>query len=205
MKTLPRFVIASVLAAAGLGQSLLAADAPAPVTPKNPATVAIADKRADGIMKALNITDASKATAVKQNVANFVITVKNVYDGDPKTISDAQKAELVKARDTLYASFAADKLDEKQIETIKNGLAANRIKIEYDAFLDLIPKLTDEQKTWLKAQLLECADEAVLLNSGEEKLALFMNRRGRINNYLSKQGYDLKALSKERNARSQNN
>ena len=49
--------------------------------------------------------------------------------------------------------------------------------------------------------LQSAVHEAILLNEGTAKGEAFHKMRGRINNYLSKRGYDLKKLSEERNAR----
>ena len=47
------------------------------------------------------------------------------------------------------------------------------------------------------AQLKEARDIAMDKGSAKEKHAVFDKYRGRINNYLAKQGYDLKQASKD--------
>lgn len=180
-----------------------AQEMPAAVTPDDPDHLVVAEKRTDGIMNELKLEDAEKKARVKQHIVNFIVAIKNVHEAKPALPAEEKQTKLAAAKQALYAGIEAEKLTDEQQTAIKNGLSANRIRIEYNAFLDLIPQLTDAQKSHIKSELLGAADEAVVLNSGEEKLQLFMKRRGRINNYLSKEGYDLKQLSQERNARNQ--
>ncbi len=177
---------------------------PVAVTADNPAFAPVAEKRVAGIMSTLALSDAAQAARVKQHVLNFMVTTKNAYEGNAPLTGDALRAALVQARTTLYAALDAEKLTDDQLVTIKNGLSANHFAINYNAFVDLIPALTDEEKTYIRTQLATAFDEAILLNEGSEKGALFHKVRGRINNYLSQRGYDLKQLSVERNERNKN-
>jgi hypothetical protein len=62
----------------------------------------------------------------------------------------------------------------------------------------MIPTLSDEQKSKIRTWLTEARELAMDGGSSEEKHAVFGKYKGRINNYLSKEGgYDLK---KEENA-----
>ncbi|MGC4032857.1 MAG: DUF3826 domain-containing protein [Tepidisphaeraceae bacterium] len=106
-------------------------------------------------------------------------------------------------RSTLYASLDAEKLNDAQKEVVKNGLCANYYRINYDAFLFLVPDLKPEEKQQIHDILIDAYDEAIVLNTGDAKGKAFEKRRGKINVYLTKQGYDLKALSKIRNEKLQ--
>jgi hypothetical protein len=66
------------------------------------------------------------------------------------------------------------------------------LPITYAAYLDELPNLTDVQKAQIKAWLLEAREHAIDAESSEKKHAWFGKYKGRINNYLSKQGYDMK-------------
>ena len=59
------------------------------------------------------------------------------------------------------------------------------------------PELTAEQKRVVFDTLREARDEAVYAGSAEEKTAIFGRYKGRVNNYLSREGYDLKLAAKE--------
>lgn len=205
MKTQPhpsirRALLALLLAAPLTVPAARAGDLAEPIPAEDPAFAPVAERRTEGIMKELEFDDADRAARVRRLVRNFMVDTKNINEGS--TVPDDQKrGRLEQARATLYAGFDAEKLDDAQRLAIKNGLSANHYRINYDAFLNLVPALTDEQKRYIHEQLADVCDEAILLNSGSAKGELFIDRRGRINNYLSKEGYDLKALSKERNER----
>ena len=65
------------------------------------------------------------------------------------------------------------------------------VKVTYDATLDMIPTLTEEEKAQILAWLIEARELAVDAESSKKKHEVFGKYKGRINNYLSKRGYDL--------------
>jgi hypothetical protein len=69
--------------------------------------------------------------------------------------------------------------------------------ITYTAYQDEIPNLTEEQKGKIKSWLLEARENAIDAESSEKKHAWFGKFKGRINNYLSAQGYDMKKEGEE--------
>lgn len=175
--------------------------APTPVVAEDPAFNAVAERRASGMMATLDLADAARAARVKQHIVNFMIALKNIHEGKNPPSGEARTQALTRVRSDLYSALEAERLSAEQQVVVKNGLSANHFKINYDAFLNLIPRLTDEEKAYLHAQLATGFDEAVILNDGTAKGAVFHKIRGRINNYLSQRGYDLKQLSQERNER----
>jgi hypothetical protein len=75
------------------------------------------------------------------------------------------------------------------------------VQVTYNRYLELLPELNEEQKREILANLLEAREHAMDGGSSEEKHALFGKYKGRINNYLSAQGFDLKAAENELAAR----
>lgn len=190
--------VAGLLATQAVGQT-----GPAGVVAENPDSVAVAQKRSSGIMEELKLTDAAQAAHVKQGIEDFIVTLKNLHEGKTPPVGDAKKAALADARTKLYAMLDAEKLTDDQKLIVKNGLVANHYRINYDAFLFLVPDLKPEEKQQIHDILSDAFDDAIVLNSGTAKGQAFEKRRGRVNAYLSKQGYDLKALSKVRNEKLQ--
>lgn len=174
---------------------------PPAVVAEDPANNAVAEKRSSGILATLDLADSSQAALVKRHIVNFILTLKNIHEGKDPLVGEAKREALLAARGEFYNGLASEELTAEQTLVVKNGLSANHFRINYDAFLHLVPNLTDEEKSYIHAQLAEVCDEAVLLNSGGAKGERFHKRRGRINNYLSQRGYDLKELSKVRNER----
>ena len=76
----------------------------------------------------------------------------------------------------------------------------NVVQVTYNSYLDMLPQLTEQQKTTIMAYLVEAREIAMDAGSSREKHSWFGKYKGRINNYLSAQGYDLKKASQERNA-----
>jgi mRNA-degrading endonuclease RelE of RelBE toxin-antitoxin system len=69
--------------------------------------------------------------------------------------------------------------------------------ITYTAYQDELPNLTEPQKAKIKAWLIEARENAIDAESSEKKHAWFGKFKGRINNYLSAQGYDMKKEGEE--------
>ena len=73
----------------------------------------------------------------------------------------------------------------------------NVVKVTSDAYSDMIPRLTAEEKAQILAWLKEARELAIDAENSNKKHETFKKYKGRINNYLSKRGYD---ISKEREA-----
>ncbi|MCK7539944.1 MAG: DUF3826 domain-containing protein [Marinilabiliales bacterium] len=83
-------------------------------------------------------------------------------------------------------------LSQEQIDQVKDGLTYGVLPITYKGYQDMLPDLTPEQKAKILEWLTEAREHAMDGGSSEEKHAWFGKYKGRINNYLSTQGYDLK-------------
>jgi hypothetical protein len=73
----------------------------------------------------------------------------------------------------------------------------NLVAITYNAYLAEVLTLTDAQKAQIKAWLIEAREHAIDAESSEKKHGVFGKYKGRINNYLSAQGYDMKKEGEE--------
>ena len=83
-------------------------------------------------------------------------------------------------------------LTPDQLEQVKDAMTYNVFPITYKAYQDEVLNLTDEQKLQIKVWLIEAREHAIDAGSADEKHAWFGKYKGRINNYLSKEGYDMK-------------
>jgi hypothetical protein len=107
---------------------------------------------------------------------------------------DLRKMEQkIKVRDNHFAFLAQLKqlIPENQIDKVKDGLTYNVLNVTYVALCDMIPALTDEEKTQIMVWLIEAREHAIDGGSSKEKHGWFGKYKGRINNYLSARGYDL--------------
>ena len=73
----------------------------------------------------------------------------------------------------------------------------NKVMVTYDAYLDEIPSLKDEEKAQIYSWMTEARELAIDAEGSKQKHEVFNKYKGRVNNYLSKRGYD---LNKEREA-----
>jgi len=170
--------------------------------------------RSQKIVDKLGLTDAKVAEDVRNVIANRYFELNDIYevrDAKVKKIKEsglngAAKDDALKAAEhekdaALYRSHFAYPanlslfLDEKQIEVVKDGMTYGVVKVTYDATVDMIPSLKEEEKAQIYAWLIEAREFALDAENSDKKHAAFGKYKGRINNYLAKRGYD---LTKER-------
>lgn len=179
--------------------------------------IQVITKRADKIVQALALTDSAKYKRVRDIIVNQYSTLSNIHDtrdakvkeikaqaGDDKVKANAQIAsedsivdiQLGQAHKSYLAKLGTE-LDPKQIDEVKDQMTYKILPLTYNAYLDELPNLTDDQKAQIKAWLVEAREHAIDAGSSEKKHAWFGKYKGRINNYLSKQGYDMKTAGEE--------
>ena len=163
---------------------------------QNVAYVETIKGRAQKIVDGLGLTDAQKAENVRNIIANRYFLLNDIHSKYDKTQQDALQAELYKHHFEL-ASALAFYLTEEQIDAVKDGMTYGRLKRDYNAQLDMIPSLTDEEKLQVLIWLKEAREYALDAADSKGKHFWFDKYRGRTNNWLSARGYDLK---KERDA-----
>ena len=170
--------------------------------------------RSQKIVDKLGLTDAKVAEDVCNVIANRYFELNDIYeirDAKVKTVKesgltgDAKNAALKAAENekdaALYRSHFAFPaslslfLNEEQIEALKDGMTYGVVKVTYEATLDMIPSLKEEEKVQIYAWLVEAREFAMDAENSNKKHAAFGKYKGRINNYLAKRGYN---LTKER-------
>lgn len=135
-----------------------------------------------------SIQDGTKATvaAIKARQQDAALTTAAV-----KSAEEKKAADLKQLHNKFLAQLSAG-LDEYQIEKIKDGMTYRILPVTWAAYLDMLPKLTQEQKDKMYSWLLEARELAMDEGSSDAKHAVFGKYKGRINNYLSAAGYDMK-------------
>ena len=179
---------------------------------RDPKYVETIVQRSKKVTDALKISDTEKGKEVLNIVANRYFKLHDIYSerdsikAVAKTLTgDAKKqkmefAEMQKDQ-KLYKShfgFIADLsvyLTDKEIETVKDVLTYNVVNVTYSAQCDMIPTLKEEEKVQIMAWLKEGREYAIDAESSKKKHETFGKYKGRINNWLSKRGYN---LTKER-------
>lgn len=170
--------------------------------------------RSQKIVDKLGLTDAKVAEDVCNVIANRYFELNDIYeirDAKVKAVKESGltgdvKNEALKAAENekdaaLYRSHFAFPaslslfLNEEQIEAVKDGMTYGVVKVTYEATLDMIPSLKEEEKVQIYAWLVEAREFAMDAENSNKKHAAFGKYKGRINNYLAKRGYN---LTKER-------
>jgi hypothetical protein len=168
-------------------------------------------ERSEKNVKQLKLKDSRVELEVRNIIANRYFKLNDIYAKRDSTIqsvkannllSKDEKEKLIQAAQnekdaSLYKThfaFPADLslyLNGKQIETVKDGMTFGVVKVTYDATLDMIPSLTKEEKIQILAWLIEAREFALDAETSNKKHEVFGKYKGRINNYLSKRGYNL--------------
>lgn len=159
-------------------------------------------KRSQKVTDALGITGSFAGNAVMNIVANRYFALNDIYAirDSMKKAGNKDLAEYEKDSKIYrsHAGFIADLslyLNDKQIETVKDVLTYYVVNVTYSAQCDMIPTLKPEEKAQILAWLKEAREFSMDAENSNMKHAAFGKYKGRINNYLSKRGYD---LTKER-------
>ena len=146
-------------------------------------------------------------TKVKSNMKNSLMSIADKIllrkRALIETVNDELKniAQIEHSRHRSFNNFIANSLslflDDAQIETVKDVMTYNVVKVTYDAQCDMIPTLKDEEKKQILAWLKEAREYAIDAESSKKKHETFGKYKGRINNYLSKRGYNLQKEREE--------
>lgn len=174
---------------------------------------AVAAERAGKIVSKLSVP-ASTTGRVTETIARQYRDLHAIHSIRNAAVADAKKLEDKAARDTAiaaaqtkaeaaadalhpqYLARLAQDLTPEQIEAVKDGMTYGVLPNTYRVYQQMLPDLTAEQKAQILAWLTEAREKAMDAGSSEEKHAWFGKYKGKINNYLSKAGIDMKAAEK---------
>jgi hypothetical protein len=175
------------------------------------------EKRTQDILAALDLKDAGMASSVHDVVVGHYRALRDWHDAhdtklkalnkrlNPPDAAEAQKAreEIAAVKNslkTLHDGFLgrlSSVLTPEQVERVKDKLTYDVVRVTYNAYREMLPQLTEAQKGRILDMLKEAREEAMDGGSSEEKHAVFGRYKGRINNYLTGEGYDIKQASKD--------
>lgn len=177
----------------------------------DPEYIKVTNDRATKIVEKLALGNSKKEAAVTNIIAQQFRDLSKIHDGrdtdikivkDDASLSkdkqneiiDKLKAEADKSINELHKAYLeklGKQLNEAKITEIKDGMTYGVLPITVDGYNDMLPNLTEAQKKYIYDALVEAREHAMDGGSSKEKHAWFGKYKGRINNYLSKEGYDL--------------
>ena len=164
-------------------------------------------QRAEDAVAAAKMTDAAKAGQARAAVESYYRDIRELdskRDADIKSMNVGKNNPAVKMRQDARQAMAERRVKQlskdldavcthDESEAIKDKIVYNVRPITIAAYNDELPKLTDEQKKFIADALMEGRDMALTGGTSKEKHEWFGKYKGRIGNYLAKQGYDMKA------------
>jgi len=175
-------------------------------------------ERAGKIVATLGLPDSSSFLRVRGVIVDQYRALNIIYtdrDSKLKTLKSQQPAPDKSTADSLKTAIQKDvdarvqqlhgpylarlgkELTPQQVDKVKDGMTYSVLEVTYNAYLDELPSLTDQQKNRIMADLTEAREHAMDAESSEKKHAWFGKYKGRINNYLSAEGFDMKKAGEE--------
>jgi hypothetical protein len=174
-------------------------------------------QRSNKIIVTLGITDSAKFYKVQDIVVKQYMTLNSFHESYNAKLKEikkdstinkniasekAMKVEEEKSNGLTklhkeYISQLSAQLNEDQITKVKDGMTYGVLPITYKGYQEMLPDLTQEQKSKIYDYLVEAREHAMDAESSEKKHAWFGKYKGKINNYLSAAGIDMKKAGKE--------
>jgi hypothetical protein len=172
------------------------------------------EKRANEILKVLALQDESKITRVRDAIIaqyrslrsrdEALETMFRALSKNAPGIETNRGAVLTILSQQLHNQFltrlAAD-LSPAQIEQVKDKMTYNKVQVTFDAYCQIIPKLSDAEKAMILETLKTAREEAIDGGSADEKTAIFQKFKDQINAKLNANGHNVAQATKEWEAR----
>jgi hypothetical protein len=184
---------------------------------RDSAYVQTISNRAWKIVEKLNIDDQQKAYAVRDVIANQYMNLNDIYikrdadlkelksnkdlskikkDKEVKQIQDFTQTRLTRLH-KKYVNQLHKNLTSEQVIQVKDGMTYGVVPLTYNAYQEMLPNLTQKQKEQIYLWLVEAREYAMDAESSEKKHAWFGKYKGKVNNYLSAEGIDMKKAGEE--------
>jgi hypothetical protein len=173
--------------------------------------------RTEKIVATLGISDSVKFKRVQKIIASQYCDLNDIYtlrdskiknakaqhSGTDKGLKeetakiDSQATADIKKLHPTFLSKLSRELTAQQVDKVKDGMTYDVLHVTYNGYNQMILTLTDAQKKQIMDWLIEARELAMDAESSDKKHAWFGKYKGRINNYLSAAGYDLKKEGEE--------
>ena len=174
----------------------------------------VIEKRTADILSVLDLKDAAAAQRVHDAIMNQYRALRSwqaAHEDDLKALArqsgdeaKAKTARIMATRKVLHDQFITPlntDLTPEQLDKVKDKMTYGKLKVTYDAYCEIVPGLTDEEKAKMRDLLAEARELAMDGGSAAEKSAIFKKYKGKINTYLSSRGHDVGKAYKDWGAR----
>lgn len=168
------------------------------------------EKRTSNILVGLEVADAAKARRVHDAIvaqyrslrardAALDTMFQTLAQNTPGVETNRNAVMKILSRqlhEQFLTRLAAD-LTPAQIEIVKDKMTYNKVKVTYDAYCQILPKLTDAEKAKILEALKVAREEAMDGGSADEKTAIFQKHKEGINAMLDANGHNVSQAIKE--------
>lgn len=195
MKLITRFLFSAIAAISLCGTARAADTNAAPDDTEAKYTKAIEGRTAE-ILKVLEITNNDAQVRVHDIIIAQYRALNAWHDENDAKLKASKgdtnaTAQIRASLKTIHDDFLAklgQNLTPDQIEKVKDKMTYGKVQFTYKGYVTQYPNLTEENKQRILEFLKEAREEAMDGGSAAEKSAVFTRYKGKINNYLSKQG-----------------
>ena len=179
-----------------LALALLADDTNSTPEPAEAAYVKSIEGRAADILKILALDDAGKQTKVHDAIVAQYRALRAWHEkNDAKLVAEKADTNAVAvirgSLKTIHDAFLArlsESLKPDQVEKVKDKMTYGKVQFTCAGYVSQYPNLSDENTAEILRLLKQAREEAMDGGSAAENTAVFQKYKGKINNYLSKQG-----------------
>lgn len=177
------------------------------------AYVAVVNQRAARIVDGMDMKEGPTREAVIECIAGQYRALNRLHGAEEAALAALEEALGGASRETLAAAKAtvragisaeisalhvayvarlAALLGPAQVEAVKDGMTYGVMPGTYAVYREMLPELNQVEMVQIRTWLMEARELAMDAGSAEEKHRVFGRYKGRINNFLSAAGYDLK-------------
>jgi hypothetical protein len=155
------------------------------------------------------VTDAEKKTAAIKAVEAHYIGINDIHFDRDAAVSaangDKDAIAKIRAKVTTDVAVVHKKFTEdltalltaEQCDAVKDKMTYDVRLNTFKVYGEMLPNLTDAQRKTIREMLLAGREEALVAGDANLKHEKFRIAKGKITNYLSAQGYDMKKASEE--------
>lgn len=167
------------------------------------------ESRTAGILQALELSDTNRAARVHDLIITQYRALRAWHDEHDAGLKAAKSdtnavAQIQESLRKLHREFVAglsENLTPEQVETVKDKMTYGVVQVTYNAYLEIVPNLTDADKAKILELLKTGREEAMDGGSSQEKAAIIKKYKGKINIYLTAHGHDVGKAYKDWGAR----
>jgi len=149
--------------------------------PATAASDAALDKRVAALVAALGLPDAAKQERVRAVLATNLRAVRDAHNAGLQLDPSIHK--------NLIAGLQAD-LTPEQVDSVKDGLTANKLPATFKVYHQILPKLTPDDDRVILDQLAQAREDSLDVKNADEMAPIFKKHKTEIEKYLKSHGYD---------------